>query len=64
MRKRFALAFATAAIALFAFIAFQHKTPEGQAPLTSLTQDNFHDFESTFNSSSDSVRLLVLLSPT
>lgn len=64
MRNRFALALAAAAIAFFAVKAFQHNTPQGQAPLANLTQDTFHSFESTFNSSNDSIRLLVLLSPT
>lgn len=64
MKKRFALALAVAAIAFFALKAFQHNTPKGQTPLANLTQDTFHDFESTFNSSNDSIRLLVLLSPT
>jgi len=64
MKKRFALGLAAAVVAFFAVKAFQHNTPKGQASLTSLTQDNFHEFESIFNSSQDSVRLLVLLSPT
>jgi hypothetical protein len=64
MKKRFALGLAAAAVAFLAVKAFQHKTPKGQAPLTNLTQGNFHEFERTFDSSHDSVRLLVLLSPT
>jgi hypothetical protein len=64
MKKRLALGLAAAVIAFLVVKAFQHKTPKGQPPLSDLTQGNFHDFESTFDSSNDSVRLLVLLSPT
>jgi len=41
-----------------------HNTPKGQAPLTDLTQANLNDFEREFNESTDSIRVLALLSPT
>jgi len=64
MKKRLAFGLAVVAITFLAVKAFQHSTPKGQAPLRNLTLDNFHDFESAFNGSNDSVRLIVLLSPT
>lgn len=40
------------------------RTPPGQSPLVSLNQTNVAGFEQSFNAAADSIRLVVLLSPT
>jgi hypothetical protein len=39
-------------------------TPAGQPQLVSLTADNFSTLETQFNAASDSVRVILLMSPT
>ena len=39
-------------------------TPPGQPPLMSLSESNADKFRSDFNTASDEVRLVLLLSPT
>ncbi len=38
--------------------------PGGQQPLTRLDTSNFSDLRSAFNEAKDSVRIVILLSPT
>ena len=38
--------------------------PAGQPQLLTLTSDNFHEFESAFDSDTSAARLVLLLSPT
>ena len=40
------------------------QAPAGQAPLTSLTAENVAEVKNQFNAAKDSVRVLLLLSPT
>jgi hypothetical protein len=40
------------------------QTPPGQRPLESLNSQNLPDFSNAFNGSRESVRLVLLLSPT
>jgi hypothetical protein len=52
-------------VGLASWMALQPRgTPTGQPPLESLNPQNFADFVRAFNSSAQSVRLLLLLSPT
>ena len=46
------------------YLWLSKRTPPGQPPLTSLTQNNLHDFKDAFNGASDEARLVLLLSPT
>jgi hypothetical protein len=49
--------------ALFYFYGGSH-APAGQPPLESVTAQNIDDIRNQFNSAEDSVRVLLLLSPT
>jgi hypothetical protein len=40
------------------------QTPSGQPPLDSLTAENVAEVKNQFNAAKDSVRVLLLLSPT
>lgn len=40
------------------------RRPQGQPPLTNLTESSFPDFEKSFDDASQQVRVLALLSPT
>ena len=40
------------------------QAPRGQAPLKNLTAENVVDVKNQFNAAKDSVRVLLLLSPT
>lgn len=57
-----------AVLAIIAGLAFYlyggHTPPAGQPPLTRLTAANFDQLRDAFNASRDSVRIVVLLSPT
>ena len=54
------------AAGLFVFWYFwgSSRTPAGQVPLVSLTQENFSAFTEHFNQAADRPRLVLLLSPT
>jgi len=41
-----------------------HKAPAGQPPLADLTSDSLDSLKAAFNGSADSVRIILLLSPT
>jgi Na+/melibiose symporter-like transporter len=61
-----ALVVIVAVVAAFAlWSAWQpRRTPSGQPPLESLNLRNLSDFETAFNNSPSSVRMVLLLSPT
>jgi hypothetical protein len=40
------------------------RVPQGQPPLTDVTENNFSQFENSFDRSAQQVRVLALLSPT
>lgn len=65
--KRKLLIFGIPAAALICLILYfrgSGQTPPQQPPLANLTPQNFDQFRKTFNDSSDSIRVLALLSPT
>jgi hypothetical protein len=49
---------------LFYYLYGGSATPSGQQPLVRLTDSNISSLRDAFNGSGDSVRLLVLVSPT
>ncbi|MGI9075451.1 MAG: hypothetical protein ACR2JB_29945 [Bryobacteraceae bacterium] len=55
---------ATALIAALAYFYGGSQAPPGQAPLQSLTPQNFAEMKTAFNAAKKDVRVLVLLSPT
>lgn len=55
------------ALALFGiayYLYAGHSTPKGQPPLTSFSGDDVAPLKAAFNNSADSIRVLLLLSPT
>lgn len=54
----------TILILLVIYLYAGSTVPSGQQPLMRLDNSNIASFKSAFNGSSDSVRILVLLSPT
>jgi len=49
------------------FVAYwywDHYLPHGQAPIASLTTNNFNQFKEAFNDTTDRTRLVLLVSPT
>lgn len=66
MAKRIGILLAGAAVLLGLWYVYGYGsvTPEGQAPLSSLRAENLETLEKQFNDSSDSTRVIVLLSPT
>jgi hypothetical protein len=46
------------------YLWLSKRTPPGQPPLTSLTQNNLDQFKRDFNGAGDEARLVLLLSPT
>lgn len=66
MKKRIII-IGTAAILLLVAAAYfwgPSSVPTGQPQLLTLTSDNFHEFESAFDSDTTAPRLVLLLSPT
>ena len=65
-RKLTIIGVVIAAIVLLAFYYFYWGTtvPEGQKPLVRLDSTNISSLKDEFNRSADSVRLIVMLSPT
>jgi len=64
-RKRvFAIVAALVLAAIGLYLYAGHETPAGQPPLTALTAQNFAAIGDAFNADKDSVRVLLLLSPT
>lgn len=51
-------------LALFAVAVARHQTPDGQPPLADVTQQSLPQLRQEFNASSNSERVLLLLSPT
>ncbi len=67
MRKRVAVLAAFAIVGLAALgwhFWGAKKVPAEQAPLVSLTRDNFGQLRAEFNAASHDVRVVLLLSPT
>ena len=67
MKKVLIIILAIAAIGLgyLAYYLYGGSTvPTGQQPLTRLTDSNFSSLKNSFNGSADSVRVIVMLSPT
>jgi len=65
-RKSIVVAFVLAAIAFLVLYYFflGSTVPNGQQPLVSLNSSNIGSLKDAFNGSANSVRLLVMLSPT
>ena len=69
MRRKYviyALMVVAGAILLFAVYYFYlgSTVPAGQQPIVHLTDSNFDSLKKSFNESADSVRVMVMLSPT
>jgi hypothetical protein len=66
MKSRRIIVLSLAVVALLAFYYFYggSAVPNGQQPLVRLNSSNITSLRDTFNGSANSVRLLVLLSPT
>jgi hypothetical protein len=59
------LAIVAIGLGLLAYYLYGGSTvPNGQQPLVRLTDPNFSALKDSFNSSADSVRVIVMLSPT
>jgi len=59
------LAIVAMAMGLLAYYLYGGSTvPDGQQPLVRLTDSNFSSLKDSFNSSANSVRVIVMLSPT
>ena len=65
-RKGIILGFVLAAIAFLIFYYFYagSAVPNGQPPLVRLNSSNLASLKNAFNGSENSVRLMVMLSPT
>ena len=66
MKRRVILFGSVAVVALLIFFYFYggSTVPNGQQPLVRLTSSNITSLKDAFNGSANSVRLLVLVSPT
>ena len=66
MKRKRIVVFGLAAVVLLAYYYFYggSAVPSGQAPLVRLNSSNVASLRDEFNGSANSVRLLVLLSPT
>lgn len=67
MKRRLIIIFAIMALGLglLAYYLYGGSTvPNGQQPLVRLTDSNISSLKDSFNSSADSVRVIVMLSPT
>lgn len=66
MKRRQIVVFGLAGVVLLAFYYFYggSAVPSGQPPLVRLNSSNVASLRDEFNGSANSVRLLVLLSPT
>lgn len=54
-----------AALAVFAYLRYwPRETPEGQAPLQTMTQEKLLALKENFNAASEETRVVALLSPT
>ena len=65
--KRRTIVVGVAAILLLLAVAYfwgPSSVPTGQPQLLTLTPQNFHEFESAFDSDTSAPRLVLLLSPT
>jgi hypothetical protein len=59
------LAIVAIGLGLLAYYLYGGSTvPNGQQPLVRLTDSNFSSLKDSFNSSANSVRVIVMLSPT
>jgi hypothetical protein len=59
--------FITALVILFGVVYYFYggsSAPKGQPPLVSLGEENFSSLRDAFNDSADSVRVVVMFSPT
>jgi hypothetical protein len=66
MKRKAILSGSVVVVALLIFFYFYggSAVPNGQQPLVRLTSSNIASLKDAFNASADSVRLLVLVSPT
>jgi hypothetical protein len=66
MKKSIAILAASAVVLLLVAVYLwgPSKVPPGQQPLLVLSEANFTQFEEAFDQHADSLRLVVLLSPT
>lgn len=66
MKKRIIIVGAAAILLLLvaAYFGGPSSVPTGQPQLLTLASDNFHEFESAFDSDTSASRLVLLLSPT
>ncbi len=66
MRKALIIVALVAVLVLlaFAYYAMPGRAPAGQPALATLDPGNFGDFQRRFNGAADSIRVLLLLSPT
>ena len=63
-RKILGLIFLAIVVGLAIYLYAGSSVPVGQLPLKRLTATNFNELQSAFNAAKDSVRVIVLLSPT
>ena len=67
MKRRLIIILAIVAIGLGFLVYYLYggsTVPNGQQPLVRLTDSNFSSLKDSFNSSANSVRVIVMLSPT
>jgi hypothetical protein len=67
MKQKGLIGVAVAALLLLLVAAYlwsPGSTPRGQAPLVTLSERNFEEFEKAFDAEADVPRLVLLLSPT
>jgi hypothetical protein len=67
MRKKRLIRVAVAAVLVLLAVAYlwgPGSAPRGQAPVVTLSEGNFVEFENAFDAEADVPRLVLLLSPT
>jgi hypothetical protein len=66
--KKFLIIILSIAAMVLGFVAYQlyagSTVPAGQQPLARLNDSNFSSLKDSFNGSADSVRVILMLSPT
>jgi hypothetical protein len=63
-KQTLALIVTFALVAITYYLWGSNHTPSGQPPLVSLNQENISQFQQRFNAEGDSMRLVLLVSPT
>ena len=67
MKKKRVIVLASIAVVLLLVVAYlwgPSSVPPGQKPFVALSNTNFSDFENAFDGNLDTLRLVLLLSPT